>query len=187
MSAMDVPGHETGVVRLFSVDLPPEEIARFTEAPRDGEGDWPLRRALGAETLDPEHIEVFPVGDVSALGLSAYLTEGLGMPESEVAAERGRIDAVRGHVLVVHSAALGGTAQRLDPKPPLGLIGTYRERPAAPVIGPVAESEAARGRVSRRTKPVKHARRSPIHKGFIVLAAILAGAVIVVQLAASMQ
>jgi hypothetical protein len=188
MSDLDVTAHETGVVRLFQLDLPEDEIRGFVEKgwyPGDDGGEaehWPLREALGAEYLKVDHVEVFPVGDVAALGLSTYMTEGLGMPDAEIAADKSRIDAVRGHVVVVTSAAFGGVAQRLDPHPPLHLIGTYRETPPAPVIGTI-ETASANGRMAKRSGHVVHARNSTLRNIGIVFLAMLLGAGIVVALA----
>lgn len=191
MSDLEVPPHETGVVRLFAVELPEAEVAGF--AGKDWSGfdaadeaaeapPWPLRDALGAEYLDEDFVEVFPARDVAALGLSGYLTEGMGLPEEEIAPDRERIDAVEGHVLVVGSAAFGGFAQSLDPQPPLRHIGTYRETPVHPVIGEI-EAEAAKGRLARRSKHVVHHNASPLRTLLVVVVAMLLGAGIVMMLA----
>ena len=196
MSAIQVPAHESGVVRLFAVELPDAEIDGFASknwsaydaADDDAEGPpWPLRDALGADYLDDAHVEVIAVGDVAAIGLSTYMTEGLGLAEDEISKDRSRIDTVRGHVVVITSPAFGGLPQTLDPELPLRLVGTFREVAADPVIGtietPSAQSPQRRDRRAKRSTHVVHARTSPLRTLFIVIMAILLGAGIVLALA----
>lgn len=130
----EVSGDEHGLVRLFMVDIPPEEVSAFDPAP-----------ALGVEKLDPEQVEMFPLTDLKGLGLSGYMREGLGIAEEEI--DNARLDALKGVVLIIRSAAFGGAAVMLAPKAPLRWIGTYREQ-TAPVRfeqlpGGAAEVEAA--------------------------------------------
>ena len=131
---------EHGVVRVFAVDLAPGEIPEFT----DQDGDWPLKNALGAEALDPRHVDVFPVSDLDELGLSGYLEQGHGIAADELADMRGRLDALSGHVLIVTSRAFEGQAQELTPRAPLRLIGSFNEEAAAVSFDPLP-SGAARG------------------------------------------
>ncbi|QYX57461.1 hypothetical protein K1T73_03415 [Roseovarius sp. SCSIO 43702] len=135
-----IPQNEHGLIRVFSIDLPPEEIPAFTE--RDGD-DWPLRAALGAGTLDPEHVEVFPVSDLTGVGLSGYLNEGLGVAEADLAADRARLDGLTGHVLIVRSRAFEGREQHIMPQPPLRWIGTWREESAPVQFEPLPSESAA--------------------------------------------
>ena len=138
------PG-EHGIVRLFAVDLPAEEIAGFAE-PDLGADDtpWPLKEALGASYLDSDFVDLFPVGDLAGVGLGGYLTEGLGVAEDDVRPDRARLDAVTGHVLVISSAAFGDEAQTLKPKAPLRWIGTYTEERARVSLDPLPSNSAER-------------------------------------------
>lgn len=137
----EIKAHEHGVVRLFAVDLPAAEVDGFATPGADG---WPLRDALGADTLDPDEIEVFPVSDLTGLGLPGYMIEGLGIAEADVAEDRARLDALKGHVAVVRSRAFGGVAQEITPRAPLRWIGTYVEERAPVQFSPLPD-EAARG------------------------------------------
>ena len=65
---IEVPAHETGVVRMFAVDLPPEEIEDFADPDREG---WPLIAALGLYDLNPAYVEIFPVNQLEDMGLTA--------------------------------------------------------------------------------------------------------------------
>jgi hypothetical protein len=114
-----IPAHDHLGVRVFQAALTPEEMQR------DKAGLVPA--ILGDPDLDPAYVELFYVADLSDIGLAGYLTEGLGIPEAELEADRARLDAVRGPVLVLLSKALHGRAVTLTPDPRLVLIGTYRE------------------------------------------------------------
>jgi hypothetical protein len=115
-----LPG-ERGTVRVFAVDLPPEEARAFAADPTA------VPRALGAPDVDPGHVDVFPVSRVAALGLPTFLAEGHGIPPEALAADAAKLDALDGHVAVVAAGAFGPAARTLTVAPPLRLVGTYRE------------------------------------------------------------
>ena len=115
----EVKQGERGLVRLFTVDLPPDRI----DALRTPD----LARALGVETLDADQIDLFSTDDVKELGLTGYMTEGLGIPEADLAADRAQLDALTGTVLIVRSAAFGGQAARVTVRAPLHWVATYAE------------------------------------------------------------
>ncbi|MBD3679736.1 MAG: aspartate carbamoyltransferase catalytic subunit [Rhodobacteraceae bacterium] len=134
---LDIPAHERGYVRVFALDLPDEEAARFNAEA--------LATALGARHFDATRAEVFPVGDLGELGLSGYLAEGMGVAAEELDPDRARLDALKGHVAVVPSVAFAGKAQAVTVTAPLRLIGTYREESAAaPDLAPLM-TESAEG------------------------------------------
>jgi hypothetical protein len=120
---MHIPVGERGVIRLFAIDLPPEDITAFAE-PSD---DWPLKAALGARVLDPDYVEAFEVKDVAEIGLTNYLIQGGGINEAAIAQDRLRLDALRGPLVVITSGAFGGQAQVIDPHAPLRWVGTWDE------------------------------------------------------------
>jgi hypothetical protein len=116
-----IPPGERGTVRVFAINLPPEEARAFAADPTA------VPRALGAPDLDPGHVDVFPVSRVAALGLPAFLAEGHGIPPEALAGDAAALDALDGHVAVVAAGALGPAARTLTVAPPLRLVGTYRE------------------------------------------------------------
>lgn len=191
---MDIPPHETGVVRVFAIDLPEAEIRRFVEKDLSADDpakdtdalSWPLRDALGAARLDEDFVDVIAVKDLAEVGLAGYLVDGMGLPEAAIAPDRAALDALESQVLVVVSHAFGGIAQTLDVKPPLRLVGVYRETQPKPVIGSI-DSEAATERLSRRSAPVVHARSRGSIARIVVPLAIVLGAVIVIALALSFR
>lgn len=127
----EVKAEERGLVRLFAVDVPPAELDAFDAA-----------SALGVEMLDPEQVEVFALADLKGVGLSGYMREGLGIAADEI--DAARLDAFEGVVMVLRSAALGGTEVTLTPQATLRWIGTYREE-TAPVTFEPLPGASARG------------------------------------------
>ena len=113
---------ERGLVRLFSIDLPAEEIDKLREPE--------LAQALGVDALDIDQIDLFTIEDLKGLGLVGYMTEGLGIAEAELADDRTRLDALKGPMLVVRSAAFKGQSATLTIQAPLRWIGTYAEEHA---------------------------------------------------------
>jgi hypothetical protein len=144
---MRVSASERGLVRLFALDLPAEEIVAFREPVYDADGtviDWPLQRALGFSFLDEDFIELFPISDLEDLGLNRYMVQGLGIAEADVKEDAARLSAQRGWLLVVLSAAFEGAEQTLAPRSPLRWIGTYKEE-GAPVSFEALPDASAKG------------------------------------------
>lgn len=139
MTAVTIPAHDRVGVRLFAAALTPDDLGR-DKARLAAE-------LLGDPDLDPAFIEVFDLADLADVGLSDYLTEGLGVPEAAVTPDRARLDAMTGPVLILLSRALHGRALTLRPDPRLSLIGTWAEdRP--PVHFEPLPSATARGTLS---------------------------------------
>lgn len=135
---IEIKANETGIVRVFAVDIPRDGIAAFTAR----NGRWPLREALGAETLDPEHVEVFDAADLAGVGLPGYLIDGHAVPEDQIAPLRGRLDALDGTLMVVTSRAFGGTAQVLTPRAPVRLVATLSETQTPITFGALPDASA---------------------------------------------
>lgn len=139
---------EHGVVRIFAVDLPEDQIAGFNRQ----NGAWPLQDALGADVLNADHVELFPLSDLDELGLTGYLEQGHGIDPADLADMRGQLHALAGHVLIVTSRAFGGQAQTLTPCAPLRLIASFHED-ATPVAFDPLPSKAARGTTGGKAAP----------------------------------
>lgn len=134
---IEIPKGERGVIRVFDLDMPPEQ-ARFLREP------GALAQVLGIEDIDLDHVEIFPVSDLEELGLAGYLIQGCGIPESEVAADRARLDAIEGHVLLLRSRAFGGLAERLTPASQITPIASYGEREIKWNAPPMEPSESSK-------------------------------------------
>ncbi len=135
---IEIKSSETGIVRVFAVDISTDEIGAFTAR----NGRWPLREALGAETLDPEHIQVFDAADLTGVGLPGYLIDGHAIPEDQIAPLRGRLEAQTGTVMVITSSAFSSTAQVLTPRAPLRLIASFSEAHTPITFGALPDASA---------------------------------------------
>ncbi|MBY6067503.1 hypothetical protein KUW17_12175 [Leisingera aquaemixtae] len=133
--AIHIPAGERGVIRLFALDMRPEQAA-FLKEP------GALAQVLGIEALDMDQVEVFPVSDLEDIGLTGYLTEGCGVPRAQVEEDREMLQALEGHVLLIRSRAFGGDETRLTPAAQIVLKGTYGERQTSWSAPPVSTESA---------------------------------------------
>ncbi|MFW2540995.1 aspartate carbamoyltransferase catalytic subunit [Primorskyibacter sp. 2E107] len=145
MITMNINGSETGTVRLFHLDLPPEAIERFTAMA--GTGEWPLKYGLGATRLRTAFVDVVDIRDLGDMPLSRYLSEAHSTSGADFTAAKPQIDALRGHVVVLPSQAFDNTSQTLTVAAPLRWIGTFSEEPGKG-RGPKLRSNAANGILS---------------------------------------
>ena len=143
MTTMQINGSETGTVRLFHLDLPPEAIERYTT--QAGTGEYPLQYGLGAKRLRPAFVDVVAIRDLGDMSLSAYLAEAYQLAGADFRDMRQRIDALQGHVVVLPSQAFDHVTQDLTVANPLRWVGTFREE-AASGRGPTPRSKAAHSR-----------------------------------------
>lgn len=119
MTALTIPAHDRDGVRVFAARLTPDDLKR--------DKSRLVADLLGDPDLDPAFVEIFDLADLSIVGLAGYLSEGLGVPAPALAADRARLEALKGPVLILLSKALHGRAITLIPDPRLTLVGTYVE------------------------------------------------------------
>lgn len=139
---MEIRESETGVVRVFHLDLPDQAVERFTV--QAGTGEWPLKYGLGAEHLKPESVDVVKIEDLGEMPLSAYLTEAHGVTKDSLGASAAEIDGLKGHVVVLPSYAFERRAQTLTVRQPLRWVGSFEEN-RSPAITPKLASKSAEG------------------------------------------
>ncbi len=136
--AIEIARNESGLIRVFAVNRNPQEL---TQAFKEKDGASLVAELLG-QSLPEGGYELFPVKDLTGVGLKGYLQEGYAVPREQLAAQRPRLDALEGYVLLVFSQAFEGKAATLKPGPDLTLIGTFGE--AQPDMSTIPlESEAA--------------------------------------------
>ena len=175
MTKMQINGSETGTVRLFHLDLPPEAIERYTT--QAGTGEYPLQYGLGAERLRPAFVDVVAIRDLGDMSLSAYLAEAYQLAGADFREMRPRIDALKGHVVVLPNQAFDHVTQDLTVASPLRWVGTFREE-AASGRGPTPRSKAAHSRPAGDTadKAPSDRRMPPLAMiGLGVLAVLVLG------------
>lgn len=141
---LSIPAEERGVVRVFAVNLPEAQVAsmlREAEAPATALGELPEVPAaadlLGWPDLDTRHAELFAVKDLTGLGLTGYLTEGLGLEHDQIAPDHARLSALDGYVLLVMSRAFRGQDVTVHVPDALTLIGSYKEKFAPVTFEPL--------------------------------------------------
>ncbi len=189
--ALTLPRGERHVLRVFALDMDKAEVERLRNRPSGSDPlaqvDPALRHAdparvaalFGLSEIDPAEVEIVDTDDLSDLGLAAYLIEGDAAAESQIAADRDRLDALRGHVLTLRSAAVPTKPVTLHPVPALTLVGTYAED-VPPVRFDPLPSDSARGSLKPRGQgPVEPARGG---KGLWLLAAAVLFFVLLVVL-----
>ncbi len=126
MTKIEVPSTERGVVRVFELGLEGEAARGFAHDPGR------VAAALGADEIDIDHVEAFPLSDLAEMRLVDYLSEGYGIEPAEMAADASRLGAIDGWVAIVASPAFGGRAQTITPRAPLSLVASFAEDIAPP-------------------------------------------------------
>lgn len=146
---LTIPAHDRDGVRVFTAKLTADDLHR----------DKARLAAdlLGDPDLDPAYVEIFDLADLSGVGLSGYLTEGLGVPEAAIS-DPARLDALTGPVLILLSKALHGREVTLTPDPRLTLIGTYAEE-LPPVHFEPLPAAAAQGMLTPDLPPDRKPQR----------------------------
>ena len=163
MSGLIVAPHEHGVLRLFTLDMRPQE-AKFLREP------GAVDQVLGVTDLDPQQIDIFPVSDLEDLGLYGYLNEGGGVSKDQL--DRDELEAIEGWVMVLRSAAFGGRAVELRPDPRLNLVGLYTEE-GTNWTGGVIETDSAKPFSAPQAAPSERKSRR-VGSGLMALLVLLA-------------
>ena len=167
--ALTVREGESGVVRVFRVQLDGAEAVAFAASPDA------VARALGVDSLDPEYVDVFPVARLAGLDLTIFLTEGHGIDPESLAAAADRLNGLGGYVAIVTSEAFDGQAVTLRVAAPLELAGVYAEDRAAVNFTPLP-SESARGTLSGATVKAPPAGPKTRSRGRLLILVLLAAA-----------
>jgi len=116
---------EFAIVRVFQLS---DGLARqLADAP----GLAPLARALGVETLNPDHVQVTALRTLDDLGLAGLLEQGHGVAPTTLAPDARRLSELTGTVAILRSRAFDG-AVTLHPSQECPLIATYAEEGAPP-------------------------------------------------------
>ncbi len=163
MSDLTVSPHEHGVVRLFALDMRPEE-AKFLREP------GAVDQVLNVADLDGDQIDVFPVTDLEELGLYGYLNEGCGVSKDQL--DRAKLGAIDGWVMALRSAAFKGRPATLSPDPRVQLIGLFTEE-ATNWTGGEIKTESAKPHSAMPVSP-KAARARAQRLGSAIFALVMA-------------
>lgn len=167
---LDIPAHEAGMIRVFAVNRPPADVQ--ADLKRMPVADL-ARDLLNAPHLDTASAEVFPVSDLSGVGLGAYLSEGYAVEPAALDADRARLDALGGYVMLLFSDSFAGAAATLSPGAEVTLIGTYAEfKPEG--AGKPVRSKSAQPYSGTAATPSAPAKRSAMGSIIVLLALVIA-------------
>jgi hypothetical protein len=129
MTQIQINGADASTVHLLHLDLPPQAVERFTTMA--GTGEWPLKYGLGASKLRPAFVETVDLRDLGDMSLSQYLAQAYDVSPKALGADKARIDALRGHVVILPPQAFDATSQTLNVAMPLQFVGSYASVKAA--------------------------------------------------------
>ncbi|WP_299412740.1 hypothetical protein [uncultured Sulfitobacter sp.] len=167
MSTLFIPQYESGVIRIFSISRPMSDMARaLKQRPKAM-----IASDLLGHDIKDEAVELFALADLTGVGLPRYLNDGYDVDDDVIQADRARLEALDGYVLLLFSKVSETGDVTLNPSADLTLIGTYSEPKAAHSAVPIA-AEAAKpySGVAASTQPTKRGPRGSI---FTALAAII--------------
>lgn len=167
MTTITIPANDRDGVRVFTARLAPDDLKRDKAALAE--------TLLGDPHLDPAFVEIFDLADLSGVGLSSYLTDGLGIPVTALT-NPARLDALEGPILILLSKALHGREVTLTLDPRLTLVGTYAEERPAVHFEPLP-SKAAEGQLSPQLPPDSTRQRPTSAFVLLGLAFVLVGTV----------
>lgn len=142
-----VPPGEARVVRVFHLDLPREHIRFLREEPAA------LADILGLAELDTAQADLLRLSDLGPVGLSGYLSDGIGVPESAIASEAATLDALKGHALVLRSGAFSPSGASIAPKPGVRLAARLGEAATDWTGGRIDTASARPGSAPGRPSP----------------------------------
>ncbi len=111
-----VGAYEHGLIRIYTIDLPPEEVPLFAAEMNVGTADynWSLKDWLGADPLDETYVTFLDVADLAEVGLIGYFCEGYSVIPADIEAHRAVLDQIKGAAAVITSSAFGGVEQFLN-------------------------------------------------------------------------
>ena len=170
MAPIEIAASESGVVRVFSISRPMAQMARELKQHSKAQV---ASRLLDHPVSDGD-FELFALSDLAGVGLPSYLTEGYALDPQDIHADRRRLEALDGYVLMLFSGVAREQGVALKPAPDLTLIGTYVEprasRAAAPII---AESAKPYSGVSKPPETAKRGRAGSAMVAITVVVALL--------------
>lgn len=123
-TSIEIKANERGAIRVFAINRAAQDIAEALKT--QPKADL-ARDLLKSPHLDTGSTEIFPIADLTGVGLSAYLTDGYAVEEPAIAADRSKLDALDGYVMLLFSDSFKGAEMTLSPGDAVTLIGTYAE------------------------------------------------------------
>jgi len=135
---IEIAKTEHGVIRVFAISRPMSEMARaLKQQPKKT-----LASTLLNHPVEDDDIELFALSDLTGVGLPQYLSDGYDVDRNAVRADRAKLEALDGYVLLLFSRVSNGADVTLNPVHDLTLIGSYAEPKALHATIPIAAQAA---------------------------------------------
>lgn len=169
---LHIPTSERGVLRLFALDMRPEELRFLRE-------DGAIRDVLGTGDLTEAHVQLIHIPDLEDLGITGYLREGCDIPDDQIIAQRAAIDTIGRDVMAVPSIAFN-TARTVTLDPRIRFVAQFQEPASADWSkGQDLKTDSAAPYSGRRLSPRQYRSRARwigglIFAGFMALTALIA-------------
>lgn len=138
MPVIDISKTEHGVIRVFTISRPMEDMARALHQ----QSKATVAATLLSHPVSDRDVELFALSDLVGVGLPAYLTDGYDVDKDAVRADRTRLEALDGYVLLLFSHVSNDGDVSLHPTADLTLIGTYAEPKAQHAVAPITSQAA---------------------------------------------
>ncbi len=164
---IEIPATEHGVLRLFALDMRPEQAAFLRDEP------GALAQILGVADLDMAQADLFAVSDLEEMGVIGYLHDGCGVTLADLEPDRDRLQALEGQMLLLRSRAFGGTDTRLTPASQVSLVATYSEAAAKWSAAQLTADTAKPERPNAARLSPRQARADARRIGFIFFAVVM--------------
>lgn len=120
---LHIPTSERGVLRLFALDMRPEELRFLRE-------DGAIRDVLGTCDLTEDHVQLIHIPDLEELGITGYLREGCDIPDDQITAQRAALETIDRDVMAVPSIAFN-TERIVTLDPRLRFVAQFQEPASA--------------------------------------------------------
>lgn len=166
---LTIPAHERGSIRVFAINKPAAEISDALKTLPKADL---ARQLLDNPHLDTASAEIFPVSDLTGVGLATYLSEGYAVEDTQIDADRNKLDALDAYVLLLFSDGSAGADVILTPTVDLTLIGTYIEYQPPAGTGAIA-ADSAKPYTGTTQNKVISPRRGRAGSVVVVLGALL--------------
>ena len=119
---LSIPAQDYGQAYLFALNIIEAEAKDLVDKPNAPE------RLLGIP-LNPDFAEIIRISDLDDLGLIGYLEQGYEIPEESLRADKRKLSAVEGFVLIVLSRAFDDKAHTISVGSELTHLGSYSTTP----------------------------------------------------------
>lgn len=159
-----VAASERGVLRLFTLDMPPEEVRFLRETP------GAVSQALGVSEAREDLIEIFDTKDLGQIGLRGYLTEGCGI-DPALLDQDPQLDQLTGWLLALPSQAVTQRPVTLSPQSKIRFVARFGEPPVDWSAKPMAPPAAALPEMRRPSPRAARARARTI--GGVIFAVVM--------------